>query len=112
MSRLGPWAPTTPDERIDRIESVLELRQLVLLDQLQDPFDVVEFQSASEYRVPSAARQHFRPRYRHQHVVFETGAADPLHVRSGLDREHHARFEQQIRLPCGGPADARFLVDL
>jgi len=30
MSRLGPWKPTTVEERLDRFESIAELRQLVV----------------------------------------------------------------------------------
>jgi len=28
MSRLGPWRPTTADERLDRVESLAEIQQL------------------------------------------------------------------------------------
>jgi len=28
MSRLGPWRPATPEERLDRLESLAEIQQL------------------------------------------------------------------------------------
>ena len=64
------------------------------LHQLQDPFDVVEFQSASEMpacRRLSRASARPHPVVGHQHVVFDPDAAESLDIRARLDREHHAR---------------------
>ena len=100
MAALGRCLP---DPELQSVAFELELRQVVLPHQLEDLFDVVEFQSASEsmalHLSRSLACQHFAAGCRHEHVVFDPNAADPLHIGARLDREDHPRFEQRVRLP-------------
>jgi len=51
---------------------------------------------------------HFAPRSGHQNVIFDPHSAHSGDVYSGLDRDHHALFQNASR----APGDARPLVDL
>ena len=76
------------DPELQPVALELELRQIVLPHQLQDPLDVLEFHQPPhdpgmrDAHPRSSARQHFAAVLGHQHVVFDPHAAEPFDVRA------------------------------